>query len=84
MGPVHHLQGLNDNRAGSPRHQRPFFYRVETIRKSGRRLVIEDLHYLSHAERTTLAFDLKAFWDYKTYVVVVGVWSGQNILTQAT
>ncbi|RPF28582.1 hypothetical protein [Georgenia muralis] len=53
---------------------------ADLIRESGRTLVIEDFHYLSHAERTKLAFDLKALWDYKTYVVIVGVWSGQNIL----
>lgn len=52
------------------------------IRESGRRLVIEDFHYLSHGERTRLAFDLKALWDYQTFVVVVGVWSGQNVLSQ--
>lgn len=52
------------------------------IRESGRRLVIEDFHYLSHDERTKLAFDLKALWDYQTFVIIVGVWSGQNILVQ--
>lgn len=53
---------------------------ADLIRESGRVLVIEDFHYLSHSERTRLAFDLKALWDFKTFVVIVGVWSGQNIL----
>ncbi|KGM13971.1 hypothetical protein [Cellulomonas bogoriensis] len=53
---------------------------ADLIRESGRILVIEDFHYLDHIERTKLAFDLKALWDFKTYVVIVGVWSGQNIL----
>lgn len=55
-------------------------YIADIIRESGRRLVIEDFHYLSHEERTRLAFDLKALWDARTYVIIVGVWSGQNVL----
>lgn len=53
---------------------------AEIIKESGRRLVIEDFHYLSHGERRTLAFDLKAFWDYGVFVTVVGVWAQQNVL----
>jgi len=43
-------------------------------------LVVEDFHYLSIEERTKLAFDLKALWDYGVFVVIVGVWSKQNML----
>jgi len=57
-------------------------YIADIIRESGRRLVIEDFHYLSHEERTQLAFDLKALWDARTYVIIVGVWSGQNVLVK--
>ena len=45
-----------------------------------RRLVIEDFHYLSISERRKFAFDMKAFWDAGVFLIVVGVWSGQNML----
>jgi hypothetical protein len=53
---------------------------ADVLKASGKRLVIEDFHYLSIAERAALAFDLKALWDYHVYVVIVGVWSKQNML----
>ncbi len=53
---------------------------AEIIKSSGRRLVIEDFHYLSVAERTRLAFDLKALWDYGLFVLIVGVWGESNYL----
>ena len=52
----------------------------QLIRESGRRLVIEDFHYLDQAERMNFAFDLKTMWDLGLYVVVVGVWSDNNLL----
>lgn len=53
---------------------------ADLIKASERRLVVEDFHYLSIEERTKLAFDLKALWDYGVFVVIVGVWSKQNML----
>ncbi len=53
---------------------------AEVLRASERRLVIEDFHYLSVDERKAFAFDLKALWDYGVFVVIVGVWSEQNLL----
>lgn len=53
---------------------------AELIRISGRRLVIEDFHYLSIAEREKFAFDLKALWDFGVFVVIIGVWADQNML----
>lgn len=50
------------------------------IRESGRTLVIEDFHYLPEAEQRKFAFDLKTLWDYRTFVVVVGVWISENML----
>lgn len=50
------------------------------IRASGRMLVIEDFHYLPIDEQRKFAFDLKTLWDYKTFVVVVGVWISENML----
>ncbi len=52
----------------------------EIINASGRRLVIEDFHYLSPTERKTFAFDLKALWDLGTYVVIIGIWTENNLL----
>lgn len=50
------------------------------IRESGRTLVIEDFHYLPEAEQRKFAFDLKTLWDYRTLVVIVGVWISENML----
>jgi hypothetical protein len=50
------------------------------INMSERRLVIEDFHYLSIAERKWLASDLKAFWEYGLYIVIIGIWSQNNML----
>lgn len=55
-------------------------YVSEQIRKSGRRVVIEDFHYVPEDEKKTLAFDLKAFWDMGTFFMIVGVWAEQNLL----
>lgn len=53
---------------------------ADLIKASDRRLVIEDFHYLSMEERKKLAFNLKALWDYGLFVVIIGVWSQNNIL----
>lgn len=53
---------------------------AEIIKASGRRLVIEDFHYLAISERKNFAFDLKALWDYGLFVVIIGVWSESNML----
>ncbi len=53
---------------------------ADLLLASGRRLVIEDFHYLSIEERRKFAFDLKALWDFGVFVVIVGVWSEQNML----
>jgi len=53
---------------------------ADIIKASGKRLVIEDFHYLSVAERTTFSFDLKTLWDYGVFVVIIGVWSEQNLI----
>lgn len=53
---------------------------ANVLKESGRRLVIEDFHYLSVEERRAFAFDLKAMWDYGVFAVIVGVWSEQNML----
>jgi hypothetical protein len=50
--------------------------------ESERRLVVEDVHYLSSSERTRLAYDLKALWDYGCFVMVVGVWGDANFFVR--
>lgn len=50
------------------------------ILQSERRLVIEDVHYLSQDERVRLAYDLKALWDYGVFVIIVGVWKQQSLI----
>lgn len=51
------------------------------IKASGRTLVVEDFHYLPMNEQLRFAFDLKTLWDFKTFVVVIGVWISENMLT---
>jgi len=53
---------------------------ADIIRASGRRLVIEDFHYMSTEDRRGFAFDLKALWDYQVFVIIIGVWSETNLL----
>jgi hypothetical protein len=53
---------------------------ADLIKMSGRRLVIEDFHYLPVAERKWLASDLKALWEKKLFVIIIGVWSSHNML----
>lgn len=55
-------------------------YIANILKESGRRLVIEDFHYMSVEERTSFAFDLKALWDYEVFVIIIGVWSQSNML----
>ena len=53
---------------------------AQVIAASERRLVIEDYHYLAPSERKAFAFDLKALWDFGVYVVIIGIWSENNLL----
>lgn len=57
-------------------------YIATLLIESGRRLVIEDVHYLSSEQRTHLAYDLKALWDYGCFVMVVGVWGNANFFVR--
>jgi len=53
---------------------------AEIIKKSDRRLVIEDFHYMSTDDRRNFAYDLKALWDYGVFVIIIGIWSETNLL----
>jgi hypothetical protein len=53
---------------------------AEIIKASGRRLVVEDFHYMSTQDRRSFAFDLKALWDYGVFTVIIGIWCETNLL----
>lgn len=38
-------------------------YIAQEIKRSGKKVIIDDFHYLPEQEKINLAFDLKAFWD---------------------
>jgi hypothetical protein len=54
---------------------------VRTIVESGKRLVLEDFHYLDEETQREFAFLLKAMGEYGMFVVVVGVWPKDHLLT---
>jgi hypothetical protein len=54
---------------------------ANTIRASGRRLVLEDFHYVDEVTQKRLAFLIKAMGEYGLYVVVIGVWPRDHLLT---
>jgi hypothetical protein len=51
------------------------------LKASEKRLVIEDFHYVSEANRRAFSFMLKALGDYGVYVIVVGIWPEDHLLT---
>lgn len=52
----------------------------KSILASGKRAIVEDFHYMPEEEKRKLAFDLKAFWDLRTFFIIVGIWAEQNLL----
>ncbi len=51
------------------------------LRENKRRLILEDFHYLPDEVRKDIAFGLKALYEERAYVVIVGIWSEQNLIT---
>lgn len=51
----------------------------QIIIESKKRLIIEDVHYLSLDERELLAHDLKTLWDFGCFTTIVGVWGESNM-----
>lgn len=39
------------------------------------------VYIINEKEKKSFAFDLKALWDYKCYVIIIGVWSQSGYLT---
>jgi hypothetical protein len=58
-----------------------FDFLSKLIELSGRRVIIEDFHYLSFSVQETIAHELKSFWDFGVYFVVIGVWHRKNFVT---
>lgn len=54
---------------------------AKTIVSSRKRLVLEDFHYLSEHVQRDFAFLVKAMGEYGLFVVVVGVWPQDHMLT---
>ncbi|MEK7524610.1 MAG: hypothetical protein AAB588_06320 [Patescibacteria group bacterium] len=54
---------------------------AEFLRENNKRLIIEDFHYLPDHVRQEVAFGLKALYEESAYVVIVGIWSEQNLIT---
>jgi len=59
-----------------------FLPRLATfLRENKKRLILEDFHYLPDEVRREIAFGLKALYEEKAYVVIIGIWSEQNLIT---
>jgi hypothetical protein len=56
-------------------------YIAQEINDSGKKVIIEDFHYLPEQEKINLSFDLKAFWDSQVFFIIIGIWANQNLLT---
>jgi hypothetical protein len=55
-------------------------YVAEEIRNLGRRIVIEDFHYIPELAKRTFAVDLKALFEYGVSIVLIGAWEEQHVL----
>jgi hypothetical protein len=51
------------------------------LQASGRRVVVEDFHYVSEENRKAFSFILKALGDYGVYMILVGIWPEDHMLT---
>ncbi len=53
---------------------------AKVLEASGKRLVVEDFHYVSEGMRQQFAFMLKALGEYGVRPVVVGIWPQDHLL----
>lgn len=51
------------------------------LEEKNSRIILEDFHYLDEEARKEMAFYLKSFFEQGIYVVIIGIWSEQNLLT---
>ena len=54
---------------------------AKNLHEQKKRLILEDFHYLSEEVRKQVAFSLKALYELGVYVIIIGIWSEQNLLT---
>lgn len=54
---------------------------AKVIVASERRLVLEDFHYITEESRCEAAFLIKSLGDYGVFVIVVGVWPSDHLLS---
>lgn len=54
---------------------------ARVLRESGRRLVVEDFHYVSEPNQRAFAFMLKALGEYGVFPIIVGIWPQDHLLT---
>lgn len=54
---------------------------ARTLKASGKRLVVEDFHYVTEGNRKAFAFMLKALGDYGVNIIIVGIWPEDHLLT---
>lgn len=53
----------------------------EIFKESGRRIVLEDFHYLTESARKSFAYVMKALGEYGVFVLIVGVWPQDHLLS---
>jgi hypothetical protein len=56
-------------------------YVIDQIKSAGKRIIIEDFHYLPEEAKQEFAYTLKAFWDAGIFFIIVGIWQEQNLMT---
>lgn len=54
---------------------------AKVLAASEKRLVVEDFHYVSEENRRETAFLIKALGDFGVFVIVVGVWPHDHLLS---
>lgn len=69
------------------RSLKPFGQEVEdlsfvanAIRDSGKKIILEDFHYVTEEDKKAIAEDLKTLLEYGVYLIIVGTWHEQFML----
>jgi hypothetical protein len=55
---------------------------AEQIKKSAKKVILEDFHYIPEATKVQLAIDLKALLELGVALILIGAWKEQNVLIQ--
>ncbi len=62
-------------------HEEDIRYLAQQLHAQNKRLILEDFHYLSEETRKEVAFHLKALYELNVFVIIIGIWAEQNLLT---